>query len=313
MKTTSDLLWNLSCPAYEAFAARWPNHIQSFRQLVKFADIGRQTKVLYVGSGTAHTVKELLRFCCPANCYLIDSSSAMIEACRHHARELPPSNLIQHDVRCPSLLSQVPRDATVLLHLSVGAILSGGHCLQEFARFCSHFPRVAIAATNGELGFSAGSPAQRNGDPIRENLRSFAAERQYICRKRRRLLCSESELTQALYQKGFKLRDGDGNRSGNPPARTLVQSFSAQQRVEMWQIPAILDTEVDILGSARASGKSAEQISSELAQAVETIRDDIRDEQREIHFLSFDKMHRQELMQGHDSEISSNPLTLQES
>ena len=250
LKRTAHNLGSFVSTVWDRSAEQWTSYAEAsevlpatMKKLLDVSGLRDDDLILDVGAGSGITYSSLIRDKPQVRVTLLDSSPQMIQIARDYFRD--KSNI-------QTALCQVPgRDceeldipsqhySLIIIHQSLKDLVSSFGGLDQLAAWCKtklcRGGRVAIAAHNGMLSMPRPLGFEGWKDQFRGGLLRVLRKKRKGALRTEGARLTEPEITQAFSRQSFT------------PAEPVheVYPFSYRERREMWRVPAVLDSIVDI-------------------------------------------------------------------
>jgi len=239
-------VWDLSVDQWREFARNCHAHRASMEQLIRIIKPTAKERILDVGAATGDTSQMLIAAASRLNLTVLDSSPAMVNACREVLGDSAKYALchIGNSRGDDALDLDNPFDA-IVLHLALPALAETETQLFHLAKWCATRltvqGRIGISIHNTVVE-SASSDFSPAADELRTTLKRVASELQLqqFFRLRKSHRFRKLQIERAFSRVGFQVVSHSEKRF----------SMTMTDRLFMWSTPAVLNQlfEVTSLG-----------------------------------------------------------------
>jgi SAM-dependent methyltransferase len=236
-------IWDISVESWDSFTSQCEGYSQSMKTLVELSKIKDGESVLDLGAGCGSTT-QIIRDRAPhAKLTLLDSSPQMLHRAKIRFGESAEYVLC----KLPGLLGEQPMDLEhhsqfdhIVLHLALPSIASTKRDLESVATWSRQWlkreGRFTIAAHNTVVTNDLVSYRPET-DEFRTRLLAAARKRcvENTRNDPREQCLSPNDVTTAFSEAGFRLEE----------TKASSYPWTMNDRILMWQTPAVLDRLID--------------------------------------------------------------------
>lgn len=249
--------WNESAERFDQYSDRSEILRESIRKLVEFAGIKDHEVVLDLGAGPGNAAVKLLEHDRKISAVLLDASPRMVQLARSRFRS---------DPRVRIALCRLPgregedidldneRFTLILIHQSLRELSDSCGGLEQLASWCrgrlQEGGRVVIGAHDGDLKTEPPPGWEQWRDPLKPALLKVLKAYRPLKNPSEPLL--RDDVVGAFERQGFSLDD----------ETRLLQHLDFEERRQMWHVPAVMYSLVDI------KQVSAEEIATAVDRVV---------------------------------------------